>query len=268
MSVIIRTTEDLLRFTPDPSLEKIISEGFIHPSMKRDETYMKILSRDQLLEEDTEAVRRVLHFLRKLWTSDEDYGGFKILDIPKNANITLEISNSFFPLCMLRYLKVPSGRIGTLIYRCTEEFIRRYQPTPLISSKPLDEHVERLIIGENMVIDCTGLSVHQLVLFNPRSALNIGKAKNIHTLVIVHGIGEKIRLPTCPGIRTLVLPQEQEIEYTFMKTKLPPVMGFIPSKFEPSAFARGVQLAREPFEKSRMEEEVFDLYTRAFIKTA
>lgn len=267
MSVIIRTSEDLLKFIPNPSLEKIIVDGFIHPLIKRDETYMKILSKDQTLEEDSEPVRRILHFLRKIWTNDEDYGGVKLIDIPKNSNITLEISNSFFPLCMLNYLKIPTGRIGTLIYNCSENFIRKYQPSALVSQKPLDDHIERLIIGENMVIDCTGLSVNQLVLFNPRSALNIGKAKNIHTLVIVHGIGEKIRLPTCPGIRTLILPQEQEIEYTFMKTKIPTVIGFIPSKFEPSAFARGVQLAREPFEKSRMEEEVFELYTRAFIKT-
>lgn len=266
MTAIIRTPEDLLRFNPETSPERIVSEGFIHPLIKRDDTYMRVLSKDQILEEDSESVRRVLHFLRKIWTLDEDYGGFRLLDIPKNANITLEISDSFFPLCMLKYLKVPSGRIGTLVYRCTEQFIRTYQPTPLIAQKPLDDYIERLVIGENMVIDCTGLSVHQLVLFNPRSALNIGNAKKIHTLVIVHGIGEKIRLPTCPGIRTLVLPQEQEIEYTFMKTKLPSVMGFIPSKFEPSAFARGVQLAREPYEKSRMEEEVFDLYTRAFMK--
>jgi len=266
MVVVIEKTEDLVNFNPERVSDKIIVNGYIHPLIRRDETLMNIIRKDQILDEDSEPVRRVLHFLKKLWMEDEDYGGFKLLSIQKNANLTLEIIDSFFPLCLLKHIKLPQGRIGTLIYRNTEDFVRNNRPSPLVSQRPLDDYIERLVIGENAVVDCTGLSVHQLVLFNSRCALNIGKAKKIHTLVIVHGIGERIRLPTCPGIKVLVLPQEQEIEYTFMKTKLPDVVGFVPSKFEPSAFARGVQLAREPFEKSHMPREVYDMYTRAFIK--
>lgn len=262
----IKNVEDLLSFNPEAGIERIVVDGFVHPLIQRNETYMDILKRDQRLDEDSEPVRRVLLFLKKLWTTDEDYGGFRLLDIEKNSNITLEIIDSYLPLCILRHIKLPQGRIGSLIFRNTERFVRENQPIPIISDKPLNEYIERLVIGENAVVDCTNLSVHQLVLFNHRCAINLSKATKIHTLVIVHGISERISLPTCHGLKVLVLPQEQEVEYTFMKTKIPEILGFIPSKFEPSAFARGIQLAREPYEKSHMDEEVFDMYTRAFIK--
>lgn len=261
----VTNTEDLLGFSQERGLERIVVDGYVHPLIQRNDIYMNILKRDQRLDEDSEGVRRVLLFLKKIWTTDEDYGGFRLLDIEKNANLTLEI-DSYLPLCIFRHIKLPQGRIGTLIFRNSERFVMTNQPSPIISEKPLNDYVERLVIGENAVMDCTNLSVHHLVLFNSRCAINLSKATKIHTLVIVHGISEIIGLPTCPGIRILVLPQEQEIEYTFMKTKIPDTIGFIPSKFQPSAFARGVQLAREPYEKSIMEQEVFDMYARAFIK--
>lgn len=265
--VVIDNLGDLLTYEHEPGVEKITVKSIIHPLIRRDETYMNILKTDQNLEEDSENVRRVIHFLMRLWSKDEDYGGVKLTELKRGSNITLEVIDTYLPINILRHLKIQKDVIGTLIYRYSEQFVRTQNPPPIISHRPLDDVVERLIIGENAIIDCTNLSVSQLVLFNIRCVKNLTKAKKILTLVVVHGIDEKIRIPTCPGLHTLVLPQEQEVEYTFMKTRIPATIGFIPSKFHPSAFARGVQLAREPYEKSIMEQEVFDMYSRAFIKS-
>lgn len=265
--VVIDNLGDLLTYSHEEEVDKITVRNIIHPLIRRDDIYLNILKTDSLLEEDSENVRRVTHFLMRMWSRDEDYGGVKLTDLKRGSNITLEVIDTYLPLNILRHLKIQKDVIGTLIYRYSEEFVRTHRPPAIIAQRPLDDMIERLIIGENAIIDCTGLSIQHLVLFNIRCVKNLSKARKINTLVVVHGIDEKIRLPTCPGLNTLVIPQEQDVEYTFMKTKIPSIIGFIPSKFQPSAFARGIQLAREPFEKSRMEEEVFDMYSRAFIKT-
>lgn len=190
---------------------------------------------------------------------------FSLSRFSPNQGITLEFIDSWFPLDLISNITPSPGVLGTVRYKYTREYQKPIKPL-------VEERLpcERLIVDFGARIDCRGLNVQNLVLYNMLSAINLSEAHSIKTLVIVHSFNpvdntiesdKTFPLPNIPSLRTLVIPESQEFSYEVGKTTIPDVIGIIPSSYYPSRFVSGIQRAREPFSRSVLPDSVYEVYT-------
>jgi len=194
---------------------------------------------------------------------------FTLQGLPVDHGLTLEFIDCQYPLeKIIDDLSLQDGALTTVRYK----FTRQYQK-PVSTLKCPDRRLpfERLVIDFGAKIDCEGLRVHQLVLYNLLSATRLSGAINVDTLVIVHSFNvhedEELRpsafeLPSPPGLKTLVIPESQEFRYEVTKTSIPEIIGIIPSSYYPSRFACGIQQAREPISKSNLPDIIYKVYAQ------
>ena len=186
-----------------------------------------------------------------------------------NQGITLEFIDSQFPLerFLDERLKLKTGVVTTIRYK----FTREYQRPINVLNPPFGKDLpcERLIVDFGAKIDCRGLRVQNLVLYNMLSATHLSETEFVKTLVIVHSFNivqdsldadKTFPLPNIPSVKTLVIPESQEFSYEVGKTSIPDIVGVIPSSYYPSRFVAGVQQAREPFTKSQLPDIVYEVF--------
>ena len=195
---------------------------------------------------------------------------FNFSSLEANQGITLEFIDTQFPLdrlAMDERLKLKQGVITTVRYK----FTREYQRPIEILTPPFGKELpfERLVIDFGAKIDCRGLRVQNLVLYNMLSATQLSESEFVKTLVIVHSFNivqdsvdsdKTFPLPNIPSVKTLVIPESQEFSYEVGKTSIPDIIGVIPSSYYPSRFVAGVQQAREPFTKSQLPDIVYEVF--------
>jgi hypothetical protein len=251
-------------------VRKIVIDGIIPSSIREEGQSYQLWKTDaqRIFEGREPRILKIYSLLLRFFTP--------LSRIPENSYVTLHIRNTLFPIQMIRDLNLET-RVGTLRYEFTEDstvgaYSIRYPDSPL----PL----ERLIMDYGSYVDCTRLTVPNLVLYSILCGGNMDKAKEIQTLVIVHPfnilpdgeifipssqkkfVGQKngFPLPSPPGMIRLVIPEAQEFRYDVRETVLPDIIGIIPSGTYPSRMAFGIKSSRHPFERSRLPEEVLDLY--------
>lgn len=194
--------------------------------------------------------------------------GLNLTRFPPNHDLTLEFIDSRITLeDIIDKVNVGNGMLTTIRIKYTREYQKPIEPLKLKSYKIIP--CERLIIDFGVRIDCTFLEVQQLVLYNMLSAVNLDKAMAISTLVIVHSYNvaddnidnKTFDLPQPSGLNLLIIPESQEFNYTIRDSKLPDIIGILPSSYYPSRFAVGVQHAREPISISNIPEIVYEVYS-------
>jgi len=202
----------------------------------------------------------------------DDIGKSKLFNFSSfspDQGIVLEFIDSQFPLERLldERLKLQNGVLSTVRYKFTREYQRPINI--LIPPYGKDLPCERLIIDFGAKIDCRGLRVQNLVLYNMLSATHLSDVEFVKTLVIVHSFNivqdsveadKTFPLPNIPSVKTLVIPESQEFSYEVGKTSIPDIIGVIPSSYYPSRFVAGVQQAREPFTKSQLPDIVYEVF--------
>lgn len=227
--------------------------------------------------EDLESLKRFSemrsydHLERLRINGYDDIGKLKMFNLhgfPIDHGLTLEFIDCQYPLeKIIDDLALQEGAVTTVRYKYT----RRYQkPVTTLTCPGRKLPFERLVVDFGAKIECEGLRVHQLVIYNLLSAVNISQAVHIDTLVVVHSFNvhedEELRtsafdLPSAPGLKTLVIPESQEFKYETNKTTIPDIIGVIPSSYYPSRFATGIQQAREPVSKSNLPDIVYEVYS-------
>ena len=195
---------------------------------------------------------------------------FNLMNFPIDHGLTLEFIDCQYPLdSIVTRLKPKAGALTTVRYKFTRAYQRPINILRLEDTS-LSLPFERLVVDFGSRIDCEGLAIENLVLYNLLSALHLEQAKSINTLVIVHSFNvteeesnaAKFELPSPLGLRTLVIPESQEFEYKVGKTAIPDIIGIIPSSYYPSRFVTGIQHAREAFTKSQLPEIVYEVYSQ------
>lgn len=195
---------------------------------------------------------------------------FHLDRFPQDHGLTLEFIDCHYPLeTLAENLHLKPFALTTVIYR----FTRNYQNplAPLSCTKQLP--FERLVVDFGARLNAEGLRIQNLVLYNMLSVINLERAANINTLVIVHSYNplpdaevspkDGYPLPYPQGLTTLVIPESQEFQYELGKTMIPDIIGIIPSSFYPSRFASGIQQAREPLSTSQLPEIVYEMFSRS-----
>lgn len=263
---VIESIEDL-KNSPDYSLlQKIVVRGVYHPEIVRDPILHDLVQKnDPSIHEafpTTETGRKLQNLFIRFWNEDKIYGGVGLRKIPKDSSVIVEVHDTIMPLYVLDLLKLPQGRVSTILLSGKVDEITEYS----VDSKTELSTLDKIVVGEGCALNCENLDIDQLTLFNIRSAINLTKAKRIHSLTILTEVDERVDIPLPRGIRLLVVPESQDFNYEYSKTKLPEIVGFIPTKFMPSNFCRGIQTAREPFEKGNMDSESWGLVANRFLK--
>jgi hypothetical protein len=186
---------------------------------------------------------------------------FTLHDIPADAGILLEFIDCQYPLeKIIDDLSIQEGAVTTVRYKFTREY---QKPVNTLSCRNRRLPFERLVIDFGAKIDCEELRIHQLVLYNLLSASNLPKTIHIDTLVVVHSYNQGDTVFELPQAKTLVIPESQEFKYETLKTKIPDVIGIIPSSYYPSRFATGIQRAREPISKSVIPEVIYEVFSQS-----
>lgn len=196
--------------------------------------------------------------------------------IPEKSYIVLHIRDTLFPIQFLKDLRLET-RFSTLRYEFTENSkVGPYK----VRYPDIRVPVERLIMDYGSYIDCSNMIIDNLVLYNILCGGELDRAKKIQTLTLVHPfnilpdgeifipvsqksfVGQRngFALPSPPGMIRLVIPEAQEFRYDVRETVLPDILGIIPSSTYPSRMAFGIKSSRHPFERSRLPEEVLDVY--------
>jgi hypothetical protein len=195
---------------------------------------------------------------------------FSLSGFPPNHGLDIEFIDCQYSLeKIIDDLGLQEGALCTVRYKNT----RRYQrPVTTLQCNGRKLPFERLIVDFGSKIDCTGLNIQQLVLYNLLSATHLSEASRLDTLVVVHSFNVKedgeiglggFDLPSAPGLKTLVIPESQEFKYEVTKTVIPDIIGIIPSSYYPSRFSCGIQQAREPISKSNLPEIVYEVYAQS-----
>lgn len=263
---VIESIEDLKNVPDYSTLRKIIVKGVYHPDIIGDPILHDLIQKNSPIIHETfpmtETGRKLQNLFVRFWNEDKIYGGVGLRKIPKDAAIILEIQDTIFPLYIIDFLKLPQGRVSTVILTGKADEITEYR----LDSKIELSSIDKIIVGEGCVLHCENLDIDHLTLMNIRSATNLSKARRIHSLVILTHVNEEIEIPLPHGNKLLVVPESQEFKYEYSKTKLPDIIGFIPTKFIPSNFCKGIQTAREPFEKGNMDPEAWTMVANRFLK--
>jgi hypothetical protein len=182
---------------------------------------------------------------------------------------TLEIED-----CFIRPDKHLEGsQFDTLIIHYSDDMVYQIKLPILSLNPPAETRLERIIVGRNAVIDCTGLDVETLVCMNLLSyGDTIQKARSIRRLILLTEmnsvrdadpeLGDMVSpMPLPNGLHTLFFPESQEFEYNhyaIQKSSLQ-FVGIIPSAYYPSRMSVGVQKTWQPIHRESLERDFVEL---------
>ena len=182
---------------------------------------------------------------------------------------TLEIENCF----LVPYVHMYETKFDTLIMKYTDTMAKQVK-LPAMNLNPHPESsLERLVVGKNVKLDCTGLTIETLVCINILSCVDtISLANEIRKLIILTEMnvipdadperGDMcFEFPLPRGVHTIYVPEAQEFKYNHYAIHRSNLkfVGIIPSAYYPSRMAVGIQKTWQPIHRESLEQDFVNL---------
>lgn len=186
-----------------------------------------------------------------------------------SAGTTLELED-----CFIRSEKHMYGtKFDTLIVNYSDELVNTIKLPVLSLNPPKNSLLERIIVGRNTVIDCTGLNIETLVCMNILSyGDTLFKAVNVRKLILLQEMNPVrdadpergdmvVEFPLPNGVHTVFIPEAQEFRYdhySVVNSNLQYV-GIIPSAYYPGRMTVGIQKTWQPIHRESLEQDFVNL---------
>lgn len=182
---------------------------------------------------------------------------------------TIEIENCF----LVPYIHLYNTKFDTLVISYSDNMAKKVK-LPVMNLNPHPESMlERIIVGRNVRIDCTGLNIETLVCMNVLSYGNtISLAREIRKLIILTEVNSKpdadpergdmcVEFPLPSGVHTIFIPEAQEFRYdhyAIHRSNLK-FVGIIPGVYYPSRMTVGIQKTWQPIHRESLEGDFVNM---------
>lgn len=186
-----------------------------------------------------------------------------------NSGTTLEIENCF----LYPAIHLFGTRFDTFIISYDDDMFKRIK-IPVMNLNPnKDSLLERIVVGRNVVIDCSGLDIETLVCINVLSYMDtLSSANSIRKIIILTEMNPVrdadpergdmcVEFPLPNGIHTLFVPEAQEFlynHYAIQRSSLK-FVGIIPSVYYPGRAVIGIQKTWQPIHRESLEQEFVNI---------